>query len=83
MHLAHSSLTLRAGKSIVEKRLRLLASKVARNFQVRESDEGKLSSPVFRGLGRSNPARLPHQTQSRLVDSSEDFEVPAPRAGSK
>jgi hypothetical protein len=24
-----------------------------------EPDEGKLSSPVLRGLGRSNPARLP------------------------
>jgi len=27
-----------------------------------EPDEGNLSSPVLRGLGRSNPARLPDPT---------------------
>jgi len=28
-------------------------------FEMLEPDEGKLSSPVLRGPGRSNPARLP------------------------
>ena len=30
-----------------------------------EPDEGKLSSPVLRGLGRSNPARLPDRNRQR------------------
>src|SRR4030095_12174532 len=35
-------------------------------FEMLEPDEGKLSSPVLRGPGRSNPARLPDP--SRIVD---------------
>jgi hypothetical protein len=31
-----------------------------------EPDEGKLSRPVLRGLGRSNPARLPDQTLDQM-----------------
>ena len=31
-----------------------------------EPNEGKLSSPVLRGLGRSNPARLPDRLRSKL-----------------
>jgi len=32
-----------------------------------EPDEGKLSSPVLRGLGRSNPTRLPDRSYMRCI----------------
>jgi putative acetyltransferase len=40
-----------------------------------EPDEGKLSRPVLRGLGRSNPARLPDRHRWLVMRASTEFSI--------